>query len=258
MAWLLLLLVGCAGRRPYLDRAISAERGAAARNQGVAHAYQPGCPDLLEFQVAGRPDLTGTREIGPDGRVELGPLGRVRVEGLSVAEIGARVAEQAGLGLERVRVQVTDFRSQQVYVIGEVMGQQRAVPYQGPETVLDLLKRAGGVTAGAAPESVYVVRSRVAEGGRPEVFHVDLHAAVSGGDPKSNVRLMPFDQVFVGESRRSALEKCMPPWLRPTYEALAGLRRAPSQRTAEPPARSTERAWAERAPTRATYRGTVD
>lgn len=245
----LLLPTGCANR-PYLDRALMAERGSALRNEGVAGTYRPGCPDVLEFTVAGRPDLTGQREIGPDGRVELGPLGRVRIEGLPLEEIGPRVAQEGGLSPERVQVRVVDFRSQPVYLIGQVMGQQRAVPYMGPETVLDLLKRAGGITPGAAPESVYVVRSRVAEGGRPEVFHIDLRAVVSGRDAQTNIRVEPFDQVFVGESRRSSLERCLPPWLRPTYEALCGLRRTPR--------RGPERLWAGRAAAERTFRGTSD
>lgn len=246
---LLLLPAGCA-HRPYLDHALMAERGSAVRNEGVPEVYRPGCPDVLEVTVAGRPDLTGPRVIGPDGRIDLGPVGRVRLEGLLVEEIGPRVAEETGLAPERVRVRVADYRSQQVYVIGQVMGQQRAVPYRGPETVLDLLQRAGGITAGAAPESVYVVRSRVAEGGRPEVFHIDLPSVVSGRDTQTNVRLQPFDQVYVGESRRSSLEKCLPPWLRPTYAALCGMRRTPR--------RDSERLWAGRSVGVSAYRGTSD
>ena len=249
-AALLLLLPAACANRPYLDRALMTERGGPGRSEGVVEAYRPGCPDVLDLTVAGRPDLTGPRTLGPDGRIDLGALGRVRVEGLPVEEIAARVAEQGGLPPERVRVRVAEFHSQQVYLIGQVMGQQRAVPYQGPETVLDLLQRTGGVTAGASPESVYVVRSRVAEGGRPEVFHIDLAAVVSGRDAQTNVRVQPFDQVFVGESRRSSLEKCLPPWLRPTYGALSGLRR--------PPAEGPGRAWAGRPAGAGTYRGAAE
>src|SRR5262245_17243031 len=101
---LLLLLPTACASRPYIDRAVMAERGTAVRNEGVAQAYLPGCPDVLEFAVVGRPDLTGQREIGPDGRVECGPLGRVRVEGLTGDEIALRVAELAGLAPERVKV----------------------------------------------------------------------------------------------------------------------------------------------------------
>ena len=257
-ALLLMLPLACANR-PYLDRAMMVERGTPARNEGVAEAFRPGCPDVLEFTSTGRPDLTGKREIGPDGRIDMGALGRVRVEGLTLEELAARVASEAGLPPERVQVRVVEFRSQQVYVIGQVVGQQQAVAYQGPETVLDLLKRVGGVTPGAAPESVYVVRSRVAEGGRPEVFHIDLESVVSGRDPQTNIRLLPFDQVYVGESRRSSLEKCLPHWLRPAYVAMAGLRRAGPHRTAEAQARDAHKqAWVSGQRTAAAFRGTAE
>lgn len=108
---------------------------------------------------------------------------------------------------------------------GHAESAQRAVPYQGPETVLDLLQRVGGITPGAAPNDVHVVRSRLADNRPPEVFHIDLQAIVMSQDQSTNLRLQPFDQVFVGEAKRSSLEKCLPPFLRPTYEKLCGIRR---------------------------------
>jgi polysaccharide biosynthesis/export protein len=230
------LSAGCAAARPHLDRALLAEQGTAARSEGVAAAYRAGCPDVLEVTVAAHAELTGRRTIGPDGRIDLGPYGRPHVEGLTVDEIARCVAEQAAVPPARVQVRVAEFHSQQVYLIGQVVGQQRAVPYQGQETVLDLLKRVGGVTPGAASDNVYVVRSRVAEGRRPEVFHVDLRAVVLRHDEQTNVRLQPSDQVFVGETRRSCLERCFPPWLRPTYQAMCGLRRPAARNpTGAPP-----------------------
>ena len=44
-------------------------------------------------------------------------------------------------------------------------------------------------------------------------------------DAQTNLRLQPFDQVFVGETEESCRGKCMPPWLRPLYESACGLRR---------------------------------
>ena len=40
-------------------------------------------------------------------------------------------------------------------------------------------------------------------------------------DWKTNVRLQPFDQVYIGRSHRCSLERCLPPWLRPLYEDAA-------------------------------------
>jgi protein involved in polysaccharide export with SLBB domain len=218
-------LAGCAAQRSQVDRALSPARGPSAAAAGAVEPYAVHCPDVLQVTLADQPDLSGPRVIGADGRIDLGPLGRLRVEGQTPNEIVRRLAAQTGIAADRIHVDVTSFNSQQVYVFGQVRGLQRAVPYHGPETVLDLLQRLGGVTAGAAPHDVYVVRSHVTEGGSPEVFHINLRSIVLSSDPQTTLRLQPFDQVYVGESRQASLAKCVPPCLRPLYETICGLRR---------------------------------
>src|SRR5262249_14328614 len=219
--WLWLLSGGALGQ-PHLDQVWLADRGTAARNRGVAECYLVQCPDVLEVSVADRPDLTGHQAVGPDGRIDLGAEGRLRVEGQTVPEIARRVAREAGIQPAAVRVRVAEFNSQHIYLFGEGIGGQRAGPYQGPETVLDLLQRIGGISPGAAPNDVYVVRSRVVEDRPPEVFHINLRAILLNKDQHTNLRLQPFDQVFIGETWQASLQKCIPPCLRPLYEALCG------------------------------------
>ena len=101
-----------------------------------------------------------------------------------------------------------------------VVGQQRSVPYRGQETVLDLLQRVGGLTPGAEPDDVYVVRPHIGDNKRAEVFHVHLRAIVMKQDHKTNIRLLPFDQVYVGETRQARVEKAIPPWMQPIYRAF--------------------------------------
>lgn len=208
-----------------MDQAVKADPGGPARNEGVAGQYLVRCPDVLEVAVAGRPDLTGRIAVAADGRLDLEAAGRPRVEGLTVAEVARAVADAAAMPPTAVRARVVEYNSQQVYLFGEVFGLHRAVPYQGPETVLDLLQRVGGVTPGAAEGDIHVIRSHVADGHDPQVFHIDLRAITDQKDARSNVRLQPFDQVYVGQARRAVLDRCMPPWLRPAYQTLAGLRR---------------------------------
>jgi protein involved in polysaccharide export with SLBB domain len=213
---------GCASSRPHVDKSLLEERGSAARNEGVAERYVIGCPDVLEVTVAGRPELAVRAAVGVDGRADLGTLGKPRVEGHTVPEIARALADYLGLPVEYVDVWVAEYRSQCLYLFGEVHGLQRSVEYRGQETVLDLLQRVGGITPGAAPDEVYVVRSRIAEGQRPAVFYVDLRAIVVGHDQRTNLRLQPFDQVHVGATRRARLVKCLPPWLRPLFYTLCG------------------------------------
>ncbi len=223
LPWLLLLTAGgCVTTQGHVDKDMMAERGGWGRGDGVAEHYAIGCPDVLLVTVAGHPELSRRFTVGADGRVDLDSLGRPRVEGQTAPEVARAVADALGLPPEHVEVRVAEFKSQCLYLFGEVNGLQRSVPYRGEETVLDLLQRVGGITPGAAPDEVYVVRSRVSEGQRPEVFHVDLRAIVEKHDAKTNVRLQPFDQVHVAATRRARLEKCLPPWLRPLYHALCG------------------------------------
>ena len=221
------LLAGCAQTRPHVDQAVKADDGGAARKEGVAEQYLIRCPDLLQVTVEGRPDLPPRAAVGPDGRLDREDLGQPRVEGQTLAETARAVAAALAVSPEAVHVSVVEYNSQQVYLFGEVLGQHRAVAYQGPETVLDLLQRVGGITPEAAEGDIHVIRSHVADGHDPEVFHIDLRAIAVKKDMSTNVRLRPFDQVYVGQTRRAVIDRCMPPWLRPAYEALFGMRRQP-------------------------------
>jgi protein involved in polysaccharide export with SLBB domain len=237
-AWLGLLLclpAGCALCRPPLDRAIPAENGLEVRRENVAEAYIVNCPDVLDVAVNAHPELTGQHEIGPDGRIDLGARGRLSVEGRTVADVAALLAQAAGVSPSGVHVRVAEYRSQQLYLIGQVAGLQRVVPYRGPETVVDLLHRTGGITPGAAPDNVHVNRSRIFEGKPPEVIPIDLQAILLRHDARTNVYLQPQDQIYVGETRRFSISRCIPPWLRPLYETLCGMRRP----TAKPQERVT-------------------
>jgi protein involved in polysaccharide export with SLBB domain len=218
------LLAGCATGGKQVDQAMQADRAAATvRNADLR--YFVGCPDVLEVRIAGQLDPGARVVVGPDGRVDLGPFGPLRVEGQGVAEIERQVAERAGVPVAAVRVRVAEYNSQQVYLFGEGAGVQRAVAYRGEETVADLLQRAGGITAGAAPTEVQVIRPRVADGKPPLLYRVDLQAIVVKKDMSTNLRVQPFDQIYVGETHRSSALKCVPPLFRPVYARLCGLRR---------------------------------
>jgi hypothetical protein len=204
LAWLGLLLIqatGCTNQRPWVDRALMAQPTPPDARNSMAAEYLVGCPDLLEIKIAGRPELSGSQEVAGDGRISATNGERVRVEGLSTSDVARRLAGASRLSPDQIAVRVAEYRSQKIYLLGQVVGLQRTVPYQGPEKVLDLLQRVGGVTAGAAPDEVYVVRSRIAEGKQPE------------------------DQIYVGETNRSALSHYLPPWLKPMFDSIWGMAR---------------------------------
>lgn len=219
------LLVGCAADRSQMDRALMRDPGSATRRADSAETYVVHCPDILAVSVSRRPELSGPRPIGTDGRIEMGAAGRLRVEGKTVADVQLLIAQVAFVSPRHVHVSVAEFKSQQLYLFGQVIGLQRAVAYQGQETVVDVLQRVGGITAGAASNDVYVVRPHLDNGKQPEVFHIDLKAIIEHTDEQTNIRVQPFDEIYVGETRQACLEKCIPRWLRPLYESLCGLSR---------------------------------
>lgn len=214
---LLLMGSGCAVDRAAVEHTLML---ASQGREGVAEHYRVGCPDVVAIQVAARPEFNARYVIGPDGRIDLGEYGALRIEGKTPAEIAQLVAAEVGAPAEQVSVRVADYRSQRLLLFGEVTGWQRSLAYQGQETVLDVLQRVGGITPGAEPADVYVVRPRLDDGRSPQVFHVDLRAIVVKGDLNSNIRVQPLDQIYVGETSQARVEKTLPPWLKPLYQKL--------------------------------------
>jgi protein involved in polysaccharide export with SLBB domain len=213
---------GCAGDGGRLSKALIADRQPAAHARDLEAHYRVHCADVLRVEVRGRPADSGTCKVALDGRIELAAH-RVEVEGRVAGRIAALVAREVGAPEADVRVSVQDYNSQRLYLFGEVAAKYQTLPYRGPETVIDLLRRVGGGTKGAALADVRVVRSHVADGLPPEVFHVDLEAILIKKDLQTNVRLEPSDHIHIGQSRRSKVACQMPPWLR---ELCGGKKRA--------------------------------
>jgi protein involved in polysaccharide export with SLBB domain len=224
LALLLPLLAGCADAH-FLRRTCPppADPQAAADAPAPDAAYRVGCPDVLEVAFPDRPEWDALASIDLDGRLPLEEPGSPRVEGLTVAQVRDELARLAGTPPDRVRVDLAAPRSARVYLYGPIRGRARSVPYQGPEPVIDFLKRVGGLPPGTKLNEVYVVRPNVATGGRPEVFRVDVAGVLLDDDPGTNIPLRPSDQVYVGETRRSTFSRVLPNWLGRAYRRLGGL-----------------------------------
>jgi protein involved in polysaccharide export with SLBB domain len=223
-----LLAAGCVTDRAAVERNLMAQH--SERNEGVAENYRIGCPDIIELEVAQRAEFSGRYEVAANGRINLGDYGKPRVEGRTPADVAKIIGAEIGASPANVRVRVDEYHSQHVLLFGEITGKQRSVPYRGPETVLDLLQRVGGITPGAAPSDVYVVRPNIGENHRPEVYHVDLDAIVLRQDHRTNLRLHAFDQIYVGETRRAKIENALPPIIRWMVQAVWD----PTPRAGEP------------------------
>jgi len=222
----LLTLAGCADCK-FLQKACPSPRdpNAAAEKPAPDAAYRIGCPDVLEVAFIDYPDRDALCAVDLDGRLPLGDdLSKCsRVEGRTLDDVRAELARLTGVPPERVTVRLAAPRSSRVYLHGPIRGRSRVVPYQGPEPVIDFLKRVGGLPPGSKLNEVYVVRPNVAIGGQTEVFRVDVPAVLIDGDMTTNVPLKPSDEVYVGETKRSVFARMLPDWLGPAYRRFAGL-----------------------------------
>lgn len=209
----------------FLNRTVSQPQDLTIAGDAPAphEQYRLGCPDVLDVTFENRPEADVLAVIDLDGRLPLDELERPRVEGLTLAEARIEVARAAGVPPERVQVSLAAPRSSHITINGPVRGRTRMVPYQGPEKVIDFLKRVGGLPPGSKLNQVYVVRPHIAAGRRPEVFRVNVEAVLLDADNTTNIPLKPSDQVYIGESKSSVISRMLPHWLSSAYRRVAGL-----------------------------------
>ena len=188
--------------------------------------YVVGPSDVLAVTVFNQPQLSGMYAVEADGAFTFPLLGRVVVTGLSVRAIEDDMRDRLGRGYlkdPQVRITVDEYRSQQVFVMGEVR-QPGSLQFTGSMTLIEALARVGSTTDRAGLEAVIVRRP---EGGAPaaadierpqdirnaEVIRVNLetlqrgtlsqNAALRGGD---TIFVPRAETVFVSGQVRSAGE----------------------------------------------------
>jgi polysaccharide export outer membrane protein len=121
-----------------------------------AHGYRVGSGDVLEVEAFRHDEISGEFAVEENGAVTYPLLGTVEVAGLTTSQIAARLEallEKDYYVDVQLQVEVKEFKSQPVTVLGEV--QRPGTFYlQGRTTVTQLLAEAGGLkpTAGATVE----------------------------------------------------------------------------------------------------------
>lgn len=172
--------------------------------------YRLGPHDVIEILVWGQPDLSGKYTLRTDGAFEFPLIGDVKVSGLTVAEVEAHLRKRLGEGFltsPQVSAKVLEFKSQQVFVSGEV-GRQGAVQLTGTLTLLEALFQAGGAASTAGGEVVVLRRSANAgaepsngplvagQPGVEELARVALDE-LQAGRAKENIVLHDGDTIFI-------------------------------------------------------------
>jgi polysaccharide export outer membrane protein len=118
-------------------------------------------PDVLQINSIHVSDINNFKvEVRPDGKINLPLLGEVTVAGNTPREIEAVLMAKSREFYEEVdaTVQVAEFRSQKIYVFGQV-SRPGPLPWTGTDTVLDVLAQVQPMPT-AWPERIVIVRGK--------------------------------------------------------------------------------------------------
>jgi|WetSurMetagenome_2_1015567.scaffolds.fasta_scaffold07890_2 protein involved in polysaccharide export with SLBB domain len=151
---------------------------------GIEYRVLP--PDVLLINSIHVPDINNFRaQVRPDGKINLPLLGEVAVAGNTPAEIESVLKAKSREFYEEVdaTVQVAEFRSQKIYVFGQV-SRPGPLPWTGTDTLIDVLAQVQP-TPMAWPERIKVVRGKgPLRGGYPRPDTEKNGAAPAKADPE--------------------------------------------------------------------------
>jgi polysaccharide biosynthesis/export protein len=180
---------------PAQAQAPQAAQSAAGRND-----YTLGPGDVLRIQVFQSTDLTVEARISESGVISYPLLGVVKLAGLSPQQaenlISTRLKEGKFLQNPQVTLNVLQFRSQQVSVLGNVARPGRYPLETTGMRLSEVLSVAGGVAPTGA-DSVILMTTRA---GRPQRLEIDLVDMFTTGDLSKDVVLQAGDTLYVNRA----------------------------------------------------------
>jgi polysaccharide export outer membrane protein len=173
----------------------------------VETEYAVGPQDVLNVRIYGEEKLSGRIRIDNDGSFPFEYLGRVKAEGMTTAQIEAYLAKALGDGYLRnpqVSVEVVEYRSQSVFVTGEVRAPNKySLP--GNSTLMDLLTLAGSITPNAG-NWVQITHARQGAESLGPAASADYDMRVNLRDIQTgkaqNIKMRDGDTIFVPKAER--------------------------------------------------------
>lgn len=180
----------------------------AGSNVAAQGDYLLGPEDLVEITVWGHEDLKRTVPLSLDGTITFPMIGEMKAAGNTTQQLEKVMARMLGEGYlknPQLTVTVKEFKSQKVYVMGEVKN-PGTYPVTKQNNLFFVLSQAGGFTKDSG-EEVVVIRPHQgdAKGGitleeaqakKETIIRVNLKEALAG-DRRSNVDIKDGDSIVV-------------------------------------------------------------
>jgi polysaccharide export outer membrane protein len=153
--------------------------------------------DQLSIRVWGQDSMSARTRVRPDGRISLPFLDDVEAAGLTPSALSKRIQARLKEFVVNpvVTVSLEDLRPVSVSVLGEVV-RPGQYPLDQGAGVLHALAAAGGMTAFADKESIYVIRTRKG-GGEPERIRFTYVSLAGAQGRAASFRLHGGDVVVV-------------------------------------------------------------
>lgn len=159
--------------------------------------YRLGPGDVLRISVYNNPDLSTEAQVSTAGHITFPLLGEVDVGGRDTASveklIGRLLSDHKYVVSPQVNVLISQYRSQQVSVLGHVVRPGR-ISLDTASSLTDLLATAGGIAPNGADVAVIVSK---ASDGSVNRHEVDLKAMLLRSDMAQNVAISNGDIIYV-------------------------------------------------------------
>lgn len=156
--------------------------------------------DTMDIKVRLNPELNEQIIIPPDGLISTTMAEDVQAIGKTIPELRDELKSQykGKLNNPQISVIMRSFAPNRIYVAGEVVAPGEFVTAGPSLTLMQALARAGGLKNSASTSQMLVLRHSPYS--TPKAYSASYSSIVGGFSPDSDVRLAPYDVVFVPRS----------------------------------------------------------